>query len=134
MTPQDKEIQELRRKNQRLEKQHQLDQAEIVNLRRRYEVRCRRLKADVYDQAVTKATKARENQYTDDTLRRTKKETLIEYIRLLERNYDTAVQFNERQARNVEILLTELRTKPLDEAMAAYEKAVTGLDRREDLV
>ena len=50
MTEKDLEIQELRRKvarlekeNARLEKQHQLDQSEIVSIRRRYECRCQRI-------------------------------------------------------------------------------------------
>lgn len=58
MTEKDLEIQELRRKvaqlekeNARLEKQHQLDQAEIVSIRRRYECRCRRLEERGQDDA-----------------------------------------------------------------------------------
>lgn len=40
----------------------------------------------------------------DSTLRNMKKDNLIEYIRCLENNYNTAVWFNENQARYIESL------------------------------
>lgn len=50
MTEKDKEMQELRRENarllkenKRLEAQHQVDMAELVSVRRRYEVQIRRM-------------------------------------------------------------------------------------------
>lgn len=44
-------------------------------------------------------------QKADSTLLGMKKEELIEYIRMLERNYNAAVWFNENQAKNIEHLL-----------------------------
>jgi hypothetical protein len=40
----------------------------------------------------------------DSTLRNMRKDDLIEYIRCLENNYNTAVSFNENQARYIESL------------------------------
>ena len=40
----------------------------------------------------------------DSTLRNMRKDNLIEYIRCLENNYNTAVSFNENQARYIESL------------------------------
>lgn len=40
----------------------------------------------------------------DSTLRNMRKDDLIEYIRCLENNYNTAVWFNENQARYIESL------------------------------
>lgn len=44
-------------------------------------------------------------QKADSTLLGMKKEELIEYIRMLERNYNAAVWFNKNQAKNIEHLL-----------------------------
>lgn len=46
-------------------------------------------------------------KYADSTLMAWSKSKLIEYIRMLERDYDDAVIFNELQARNVEKMLKE---------------------------
>lgn len=46
-------------------------------------------------------------KYADATLMAWSKSKLIEYIRMLERDYDDAVIFNELQARNVEKKLKE---------------------------
>jgi ribulose bisphosphate carboxylase small subunit len=43
------------------------------------------------------------------TLKAMTKAELIEYIRTLEHNYNVAVEFNERQARNIEAKLAELK-------------------------
>lgn len=40
----------------------------------------------------------------DSTLRNMRKDSLIEYIRTLEHNYNVAVSFNENQARYIESL------------------------------
>lgn len=40
----------------------------------------------------------------DSTLRNMRKDDLIKYIRCLENNYNTAVSFNENQARYIETL------------------------------
>lgn len=46
-------------------------------------------------------------KYSDATMMAWNKAKLIEYIRMLEKNYDHAVIFNEQQARNVEKMLRE---------------------------
>ena len=46
-------------------------------------------------------------KYADTTLVTWPKSKLIEYIRMLERDYDDAVIFNELQARNVEKMLQD---------------------------
>ena len=42
------------------------------------------------------------------TLKAMTKAELIDYIRTLEHNYNVAVEFNERQARNIEVKLKEV--------------------------
>ena len=49
----------------------------------------------------------RRKTYSDATLKAMRKSELIEYIRILEKNYDDAVFFNEQQARNVEKMLKD---------------------------
>lgn len=44
---------------------------------------------------------------TTTTLKAMTKAKLIEYIRILEHDYNVAVEFNERQARNIEAKLKE---------------------------
>lgn len=41
----------------------------------------------------------------DSTLLNMKKSDLIEYVRILEHNYNVAVSFNEQQARNIETMI-----------------------------
>ena len=45
--------------------------------------------------------------YADSTLNNMKKSELIEYVRMLEYNYNVAVSFNEQQAKNVEKMLEQ---------------------------
>ena len=45
--------------------------------------------------------------YADSTLNNMKKSELIEYVRMLENNYNIAVSFNHQQAKNVEKLLEQ---------------------------
>lgn len=43
--------------------------------------------------------------YSDKQLKAWSKDKLIEYIRIIEDNYFSALEFNERQAQNIEKLL-----------------------------
>ena len=43
--------------------------------------------------------------YSDSVLKTWRKDKLIEYIRLLEDNYYEALEFNERQAQNMQRIL-----------------------------
>lgn len=47
----------------------------------------------------------------DSTLRNMRKSELIEYIRCLEHNYNSAVWFNENQARYIEDTLIKIKAK-----------------------
>lgn len=49
------------------------------------------------------------NHKTTTALQAMTKAELIEYIRILEHDYNVAVDFNERQARNIEAKLAELK-------------------------
>lgn len=51
---------------------------------------------------MSKASVPRQKTYKDSTLMTWGKAELIEYIRLLEHNYDIAIQFNENQAHYIE--------------------------------
>ena len=50
-----------------------------------------------------------QKKYSDNTLKAWNKDELIRYIRILERNYDVAIWFNEQQARNFEQMLSYMR-------------------------
>lgn len=54
---------------------------------------------------LSKVGLPRTKVYSDATLNAMRKSELISYIRILEKNYDDAVFFNEQQARNVEKML-----------------------------
>ena len=56
---------------------------------------------------LSKVGLPRTKTYADSTLMTWNKAELIKYIRILERNYDDAIFFNEQQARNVEKMLRE---------------------------
>lgn len=45
--------------------------------------------------------------YADSTLNNMKKSKLIEYVRMLEHNYNVAVSFNHQQAKNIEKMLEQ---------------------------
>ena len=54
---------------------------------------------------LSKVGLPRTKVYSNATLNAMRKSELISYIRMLEKNYDDAVFFNEQQARNVEKML-----------------------------
>ena len=56
---------------------------------------------------LSKVGLPRTKAYSDATLNAMRKSELILYIRILEKNYDDAVFFNEQQARNVEKMLKD---------------------------
>ena len=56
---------------------------------------------------LSKVGLPRTKVYSDATLKAMRKSELISYIRMLEKNYDDAVFFNEQQARNVEKMLKD---------------------------
>lgn len=56
---------------------------------------------------LSKVGLPRTKPYADSTLMTWSKAELIKYIRILERNYDDAIFFNEQQARNVEKMLKD---------------------------
>lgn len=56
---------------------------------------------------LSKVGLPRTKVYSDATLKAMRKSELISYIRILEKNYDDAVFFNEQQARNVEKMLRD---------------------------
>ena len=56
---------------------------------------------------LSKVLLPRTKTYADSTLMTWSKAELIKYIRILERNYDDAIFFNEQQARNVEKMLKD---------------------------
>ena len=56
---------------------------------------------------LSKVGLPRTKVYSDATLKAMRKSELISYIRILEKNYDDAVFFNEQQARNVEKMLKD---------------------------
>lgn len=64
--------------------------------------------------------------YADSTLNNMKKSELIEYVRMLEYNYNVAVSFNHQQAKNVKKMLDQKwipvseRLPQEDEPKAAY--------------
>lgn len=53
----------------------------------------------------------------DSTLRNMKKDELIEYIRMLEYNFNVSESFLDQQAKNFEILMKERCEKCLKECM-----------------
>lgn len=56
---------------------------------------------------LSKVGLQRTKVYSDATLNAMRKSELISYIRMLEKNYDDAVFFNEQQARNVEKMIKD---------------------------
>ena len=56
---------------------------------------------------LSKVGLPRTKVYSNATLNAMRKSELISYIRMLEKNYDDAVFFNEQQARNVEKMLKD---------------------------
>jgi hypothetical protein len=56
---------------------------------------------------LSKVGLQRTKVYSDATLNAMRKSELISYIRMLEKNYDDAIFFNEQQARNVEKMLKD---------------------------
>lgn len=56
---------------------------------------------------LSKVGLPRTKTYADSTMMAWSKTELIKYIRMLERNYDDAIFFNEQQAKNVEKMLNE---------------------------
>lgn len=56
---------------------------------------------------LSKVGLPRTKVYSDATLKTMRKSELISYIRMLEKNYDDAVFFNEQQARNIEKMMRE---------------------------
>lgn len=56
---------------------------------------------------LSKVGLPRTKTYADSTMMAWSKTELIKYIRMLERNYDDAIFFNEQQAKNVEKMLKE---------------------------
>ena len=56
---------------------------------------------------LSKVGLPRSKTYADSTMMAWSKTELIKYIRMLERNYDDAIFFNEQQAKNVEKMLNE---------------------------
>ena len=56
---------------------------------------------------LSKVGLPRTKVYSDATLKAMRKSELISYIRVLEKNYDDAIFFNERQAKNIEKMLKD---------------------------
>lgn len=56
---------------------------------------------------LSKVGLPRTKVYSDATLNAMRKSELISYIRMLEKNYDDAVFFNEQQARNIEKMMRD---------------------------
>ena len=56
---------------------------------------------------LSKVGLPRTKVYSDATLKAMRKSELISYIRMLEKNYDDAVFFNEQQARNIEKMMRD---------------------------
>ena len=56
---------------------------------------------------LSKVGLLRTKVYSDATLKAMRKSELISYIRVLEKNYDDAIFFNERQAKNIEKMLKD---------------------------
>lgn len=56
---------------------------------------------------LSKVGLPRTKTYSDSTLKTWRKTELIKYIRMLERNYDDAIFFNEQQAKNIEKMRNE---------------------------
>ena len=56
---------------------------------------------------LSKVGLPRTKTYADSTMMAWSKTERIKYIRMLERNYDDAIFFNEQQAKNVEKMLNE---------------------------
>ena len=56
---------------------------------------------------LSKVGLPRTKVYSDATLKAMRKSELISYIRMLEKNYDDAIFFNERQARNIEKMMRD---------------------------
>ena len=56
---------------------------------------------------LSKVGLPRTKVYSDAKLKAMRKSELISYIRVLEKNYDDAIFFNERQAKNIEKMLKD---------------------------
>lgn len=56
---------------------------------------------------LSKVGLPRTKTYADSTMMAWSKTELIKYIRMLERNYDDAIFFNEQQAKNIEKMRNE---------------------------
>lgn len=65
--------------------------------------------------------------YADSTLNNMKKSELIEYVRMLEHNYNVAVSFNHQQAKNFEKMLEQKHgrwiefTRPADRLFGLFQ-------------
>ena len=63
---------------------------------------------------LSKVGLPRSKTYSDATLMTWRKSELVKYIRILEKNYDDAVFFNEQQAKNIEKMLKGRNNAELD--------------------